>query len=143
MKIYCKLLIFFGLIIISFTSCHDDNAYPDIPDVPFSFVINPNSTQYLELNHIGGWVYLSGGYNGLLIYRSSLTEFMAYERACPYDFENDTARVEVDESGITCFCPVCGSKYILMDGTPYDGPSRALLKQYETTYDGSLLYVYN
>ena len=31
----------------------------------------------------------------------------------------------------------------MTDGTPFEGPSQIILKQYETTYDGSLLYVYN
>lgn len=111
--------------------------------MPVSFVINPNTTEYNELSHVDGWIYLTGGYNGILVYRISLTEFVAFERACPWDFQNDTARVQVEASGITCACPVCGSKYIMTDGTPFDGPSRLILKQYQTTYEGGLLYIYN
>jgi nitrite reductase/ring-hydroxylating ferredoxin subunit len=125
------------------TGCGKENSQPQIPDVPVNFVIDPNSTQYLELSHIGGSIYLTGGYRGILVYRYSLSEFMAFERACPYDFTLPAARVDVDTSLITCYCPACKSKYILTDGTPFQGPSRYALKQYATTYDGALLYVYN
>jgi len=53
------------------------------------------------------------------------------------------AQVRVDDSGITCTCPVCGSKFIMTDGTPFDGPSHYPLKQYRTFYDGAMLYVTN
>ncbi len=134
----CLLLILFFIM-----GCAKDTGVPQIPVVPVNFSIDPNSTTYLELNHIGGSIYLTGGYNGILVYRISLNEFMAYERADPYDFTNPDARVVVDTSLITCYCPVCKSKYILTDGTPYAGPSRYTLKQYTTTYDGGLLYIYN
>ena len=131
------------LLVLMNTSCENETSRPEIPDVLVSFVIDPNSTTYLELNHPGGWAYLTGGYNGILVYRSTSTEFMAYDRACPWDFQDQNARLNVEASGITCVCPVCGSKYVMTDGTPFEGPSRIMLKPYQTTYDGILLYVYN
>jgi nitrite reductase/ring-hydroxylating ferredoxin subunit len=141
---YSLLLAAFSLLLLILVpGCEDSDTHPEIPDVPVSFVINPNSTEYLELNHVGGSVYLTGGYNGILVYRADMNTFMAYDRACPYDFDTPHARIELEASGITCVCPVCQSKYIITDGTPFEGPSRYMLKQYITTYDGSLLYVYN
>lgn len=131
------------LVLLITSGCGKDDNHPEIPDVPVSFVIDPNSTEYLELSHISGWIYLTGGYNGILVYRASMTDFMAYDRACPYDFQDSNARIEMEVSGITCVCPVCNSKYIITDGTPFEGPSRYMMKQYQTTFDGSLLYVYN
>ena len=72
-----------------------------------------------------------------------MDEFMAFERACPYDFEAEEARIEVDTSEITCYCPSCLSKFIMFDGTPYDGPSPYPLKQYQTVYNGTYLYISN
>jgi nitrite reductase/ring-hydroxylating ferredoxin subunit len=136
-----KLIGCFLLLLAA--GCGKEDNHPEIPDVPVSFAIDPNSTEYNEISHIGGWIYLTGGYNGILVYRSEMTVFMAYDRACPYDFQENNARIVVEVSGITCACPVCGSKYIITDGTPFEGPSRYMLKQYRTTYDGSLLYIYN
>ncbi|NQV03232.1 MAG: hypothetical protein HQ542_11340 [Bacteroidia bacterium] len=139
-------LRYIWLILLPFlvlTSCKKENPQPIIPEVYVNFFINPNSTEYLELNAPGGWVAVTGGYRGIVIYRLTLQEFFAYERTCPWDPWEEEARIEVEESGITAVCPVCGSKYILLDGSPYEGPSTYLLKQYRTTYDGNLLYVYN
>jgi nitrite reductase/ring-hydroxylating ferredoxin subunit len=136
-----KVAVFFLLLLAA--GCATDDTHPEIPDVPVSFVIDPNSTEYLELSHISGWIYLTGGYNGILVYRSGMNDFVAFERACPYDFQVSGARIEVEVSGLTCLCPVCHSKYIITDGTPFEGPSRYLLKQYQASYDGSLLYIYN
>ncbi len=136
------LILLTGLL-TRMTGCGKDENQPQIPDVPVNFVINPNSTEFLELSHVGGSVPLTGGYRGILVYRVSLYEFKAYERACPYDFNQPTAKVEVDTSLITCYCPSCKSKYLLTDGTPFQGPSRYLLKQYGTTYNDGLLYIYN
>lgn len=120
-----------------------DNSQNEFPVVPVNFSLNPNSTEYIRLNQINGWEYLTGGYRGIIVYRKSQTEFMAYDRACPYDWSNTSARLTVDASGTTASCPACKSKYILIDGTPYEGVSRYPLRQYQTNYDGNLLYIYN
>jgi len=145
-----KRSVRFGLVLLVFSvvaliSCSkkNQNQQPDIPYVVVNFSINPNSTQYIELNHVGGYVPVTGGYKGIIIYRKSETEFMAYERACPYDPTADSSQVRVDASGITCHCPQCKSKYILLDGSAYSGPTQWPLKQYRTNYDGTYLYITN
>ncbi|MCX6283872.1 MAG: hypothetical protein NTW31_06540 [Bacteroidetes bacterium] len=136
------LLLLLAALVFS-CSKKGDEQQPQIPYVAVNFVINPNSTQFLELNHIGGYVPVTGGYRGIIIYRKSETEFMAYERACAYDPTADSAQVRMDVSGVTCYCPKCKSKYIILDGSPYEGPSHWSLKQYRTNYDGTYLYVSN
>jgi len=133
----------FLIILVFITSCSKQENKNEIPVVAVYFVIDPNSTEYLELNTVNGWVNVTGGYRGITIFRKSLTEFMAYERACPYDWEQTDARIEVESSGITAICPHCKSKFILLDGTPYSGLSPYPLKQYQTIYDGSLLTISN
>lgn len=129
--------------IIFLASCRKENPQPVIPEVYVSFFINPNSTEYQEINAPGGWVTVTGGYRGIILYRLSMNEFLAFERTCPWDPFEEKSRIEVEESGTTAACPVCGSKYILLDGSPFEGPSTYLLKQYHTSYDGNLLYVFN
>jgi nitrite reductase/ring-hydroxylating ferredoxin subunit len=138
------LLLLFCLATVLF-ACKKktDTQQPEIPYVTVNFSINPNSTQYLELNHIGGSVPVTGGYRGIIIYRVSETEFKAYERACAYDPTADSAQVRMDVSGLTMTCPKCKSKYIILDGSPYGGPTQWSLKQYRTNYDGTYLYVSN
>jgi nitrite reductase/ring-hydroxylating ferredoxin subunit len=131
------------ILSLASSSCKKESDSPEIPYVYVNFSLNPNGTQYINLNVVNGWETVTGGYNGILIFRNSFTEFVAFERACPYDPLEPGAQVRVEESGVTCACPVCGSKYIMMDGTPYEGPSRYPLKQYTTVYDGTMLYISN
>jgi nitrite reductase/ring-hydroxylating ferredoxin subunit len=137
------LLLIFVLSTLIIGGCSKEEQKNEIPVVPVNFVVSPNSTEYIELNSVNGWVTVTGGYQGIIIFRKSLTEFMAYERACPYDWEQPDARVTVEASGITAVCPVCKSKFILTDGTPFEGPTHYPLKTYQTTYDGNLLFITN
>jgi nitrite reductase/ring-hydroxylating ferredoxin subunit len=139
------LLCFF--LLFSQTNCKkgdsQDNSQTQIPVVPVSISLNPNSTEYINLNPVGGWETITGGYRGIIVYRKSANEFTAFERACPYDWNLTTSRLAVDASGSTATCPNCKSKFILLDGTPFQGPSRYPMKQYQTSYDGYLLYIFN
>jgi nitrite reductase/ring-hydroxylating ferredoxin subunit len=139
-----KSFLFVALFCLIAPGCSKNpESVNNMPYVLVNFSINPNSTEYLRLNTVNGWEYLTGGYKGILVFRKSATEFSAFERACPYDWQSTDARILTDTSGVTAYCPVCKSKFILTDGTPYSGPSRYSLKQYQTSYDGTLLYIYN
>lgn len=132
-----------ALLLLTGISCRKEEQATQIPYVYVNFSLNPNGTQYINLNAVNGWETVYGGYNGILIFRKGVSDFVAFERACPYDPLKEGAQVRVEESGITCHCPVCGSKYIMVDGTPYEGPSHFPLKQYTTVYEGGILYVSN
>lgn len=138
------LTLFLGMvfIVIMSISCGDNTEL--IPNVPVDFTINVTNTQYIELNTVGGWIYLTGGYRGILIYRSSVDEFMAYDRACTYDFELECARIEMESSGIIAVDSCCGSRFIITDGSPLvEGPAYIALKRYQNYFDGEYLHVWN
>jgi hypothetical protein len=139
-----KILLIPGFLLFLLPGCSKKSeTVNDIPYVAVSFSINPNSTEYINLNTVDGSEYLTGGYKGILVFRKSVNEFVSFERACPYDWQNTNARILVDTSGITAYCPVCKSKYILLDGTPFKGPSRYPLKQYQSYFDGTNLIITN
>jgi nitrite reductase/ring-hydroxylating ferredoxin subunit len=93
---------------------------------------------------VGGYIYKDNeGYKGLILFRLLPDEFAVYERCCPYDPDKTGAMITADPSNTTCTCPVCGSKFILYDGSPYGGPSPYSLMQYRWDYDGEVLRVYN
>lgn len=131
------------ILTVTSPGCAKEQDRTEIPYVYVNFSLDPNSTQYINLNAVNGWETVFGGYNGILIFRRSVNEFVAFERACPHDPLTEGAQVRVEESGITCQCPVCGSRFIMTDGTPFEGPSRYPLKQYTSLYDGIFLYVTN
>lgn len=132
--------IIFVLSVISFFSCGKDETKDLIPYVYVNFTMYPNTIDYIA---IGQWVYVTGGYKGIIIYRPQSDEFMAYERACPHDPLTEGARVEVESSGLIAVDSVCGSQFILTDGSPIKGPAKIPLKQYRTSWDGYGLTIFN
>ena len=88
-------------------------------------------------------MYFTGGVNGIVVYRLSTDIFCAYDRACPYDWENSAAWIVVEESGLTLTDNHCGSQFNIIDGGVIRGPAQFPLKTYKTRYDGMILKVYN
>ncbi len=143
---YFKFFGFSFIVLILLASswgCNDKVQHETIPDVPVNLNIDIGSTMYIELNTIGGWVYLTGGYRGLLVYRVSVDEFVAYDRGCPYDPLEEYSRITMDPSGITCSDTLCGSQFSILDGGPIKGPATLPLKRYFTYFDGNILTVNN
>jgi len=136
-------LLLFLLFVCLLPQCKKEKQQNEVPTVAVSIALDPNSTEYLRLNSVNGWEYLTGGYRGIIVFRASTNGFMAYDRACPYDWNQTSSRMVVDSSGITTVCPSCNSKFILIDGSPYSGPSPYPMKQYQTSFNGSILYIYN
>lgn len=124
-----------------FYSCKKDKD--EIPNTYVNFYININSTQYIDLNPVGGWVYLTGGVRGIIVYRQSMEEFVALERNCSYQPSNECATVEVESSGMTAIDSCCGSRFLLMDGSLVNGPATRSLKLYQTSFDGNTLHIFN
>lgn len=137
-KFVLLLFIIFSFLLLS---CKDKESYVPYADV--NIYINVNSTQYIGLNSVGGWVYLTGGYRGIIVYRLSPEEFVAFERTCPYDPEISTARVQVENSGLTAIDSTCGSRFILIDGSVYSPPATTSLKSYRTSFNGEVLHIFN
>lgn len=130
------------LFLVVFCSCKkEEKEY--IPNVYVNFQINPNSTIYIDLNQVGGWAYVTGGVSGIVIYRESQEVFKAYDRACPHDYDVVGSIVQMEPSGLTLIDSLCGSRFIITDGSVLKGPTTRGLKPYRTSYDGQLLFVYN
>ncbi|HLO91474.1 MAG: Rieske (2Fe-2S) protein [Chloroflexota bacterium] len=138
-KTLIKITAIFILLISTF-SCSKDENRDLIPYVYVNFTMYPNTIDFIAT---GQWAYVTGGYKDIIIYRPMEDEFMAFERACPYDPLTENARVNVEPSGLIAVDTVCGSRFLLTDGSPIEGPSKIPLKQYRTSWDGYALQVYN
>ena len=139
-RIPLTLIISTSLLLIFF-ACAKERQHP-VPNVMVEFTLNLESTQFIELNTIGGWAYFTGGYRGIIIYRQSVDEFRAFDRACPYHPFDDCAIVRVfDPPLATDTC--CGSRFLLLDGSVVTGPAQYPLKQYRTFYNYPYLTVSN
>lgn len=135
-----KWAIFLLGLFIGFSSCDDE---------PFdygyvNFIVQPDDVRYFNLNMGNrGWEYFVGGYSGVVVFRRSAFEFIAFERSCALpDCHGIT---EVDETNnVLLVCPKCHSKYLYVDGTPLEGSAaKRTLYQYCTYFDGVTLSVYN
>ncbi len=130
-------ILLFSLLL--FSTC-DKNNNP-IPNVYVDIPIDLTDPLYYDLQSVGGYVYITGGVNGILVYRISADEFKAYERTCPYD--PDIGRISVDDSRLNAVDSVgCKSEFsLLLDGAVSKGPSQYPLKQYNCIYDRNAQYL--
>ena len=114
-----------------------------VPNVNVDIYISLSDPNFIDLNPVGGWVYITGGSRGIIVYKKSTTEFMAYDRHCTYLPSNSCARVEVDKSQIMAVDSCCGSKFLLTDGSVIGPPATIPLKSFSTTFDGNTVHIYN
>lgn len=133
--------ILFSLLIATI-SC-GDYVHPTIPNVHVDFNIYPGDPNYSALIHNGGYMYFTGGVNGIIVYRVDSQTFVAYDRACPYDWENQDAWIRMEDNGLILGDTCCGSRFNILDGIPINGPSELPLKYYKTTFDGIRLRIYS
>jgi len=132
----CILVLLFTL-----TNCRDKNR-DRVPDVPVNIAININQPDFFNLTVPQGWVYITGGSRGIIVYRKSESEFVALERHSPYQPEDNCA-VTVDEDGVFVTDPCSDSKWLIMDGTISQGPTSFPLVTYSTSYSNPILYITN
>lgn len=162
-----KKTILHLLILIAFltsvSGCKKSHENPNRPSTPFSFSIYPNTLQYQEINYVSGWIYLTSELEstsrGIIVYRKSENEFLAYDRLPPNEpdacTESDgtTTRLVVDFPMVVDHCN--NAYYNILNGQiivaepdmipnfPTDGVEIYPLIQYYTRYDGQKLTIYN
>lgn len=126
-----------------FNSCKKDSQPGQVPNIYVDINIYTTDPLFSNLNPVGGWTYVSGGSKGILVYRKSNTEFMAYERHCPYRPQDPCGQIEVDLTNLQAVDSCCSSKFLLTDGSVTIGPSPFPLKFYQNTFDGNVLHIFN
>lgn len=145
---------------------HGCQKYPENPYrpiLPSPITIYPNTMQYHDLNTVSGWVYITSDVEstsrGIIVYRQSDTEFLAFDRMPPNepdactDSQGNTTRLVVDSPFVVDRCN--NAYYNILNGQlivaepdmipdfPTDGTVVYPLIQYHTTYDGNKLTITN
>ncbi len=152
-----KLILFLAIIslvsLCFFPGCDKGTENPDVPYAYVNITINPNSTLYQELNIISGWTYLDyydgvrDPSRGIIVYRLSMDEFMAYERTPPFRPNECCTNTGVCTSLIVEYPFVVDTclqaEYLIIDGSPMEGVSTVPLVRYQAEYDGYNLYIHN
>lgn len=137
-----KLLVILYLTMPMLVCC-DMYNHPTIPNARVDFVIYPNDVMYYRLNTYGGYEYFTGGVNGIVVYRLDEWNFMAFDRACSYDWEEHDSWLWVAPDGLRLIDSLCGSTFNILDGNVLGGPAVYPARRYATRFDGARLRIYS
>ncbi|WOK06469.1 hypothetical protein RT717_25675 [Imperialibacter roseus] len=139
-----RLASVFGVlaVVLIFAQCSESNTGPNIPPKIVNIEINLSNLQYQSLRQVGGFVYLSGGNKGLIVYRQSQSEYRVWDRICTYGPGKECEVVTMNSSGFYMEDLCCKSTFDL-DGYPTAGPAKYPLVEYRAVSDGTFLYISN
>lgn len=96
----------------------------------------------IDLQVVGGTVYLTGGSKGLILYRRTEEVIKCYDRHSSYLPDNN-CRVALDSSNIAVKDPCSNSRWILTDGYPISGEATTPLQEYPCDFDGQRINIVN
>lgn len=138
-----KRLVFL-IFAFSTLSCKKPNTstHP-VPSVPVNILVYTNDPLYFSLQSIGGWQYISGGVQGIILYRKSAEEFVAIERASTQAPSDSKSRVQVLSDNFTLKDSVSGSTWSILDAQVTKGPATWPLRLYGTSFNGQSLRIFN
>ena len=138
-KISILVLLAF-LSIFSFCKKKNQNVQDNIPYQIVNITIYPNDPLYFKLQTAGGWVYINGGVNGIIVYRktatNSPTDFVAIERTSTALPDDPYAKVKVQSDNFTLKDTISGSKWQIFDGGLISGSATQNLRLYNASFDG-------
>lgn len=137
-----KLFSVIALLFLSVVISCKKNSSP-IPYVPVSIQINLSNPDYFTLKSPGGWLYVTGGSKGLIIYRYDQNTFRAYDRHCPYHPDDACSKLSVENSGLTVKDTCCSSVFSILDGSILGGPADRNMVEYKSSFDGNILSINN
>ncbi len=141
-SVYLKWLLLVTTLVVALAACKKDTT-SGVPYVPVNIVINVNLPEYSALAVPGGSEVIGGGSRGILLYRATTTDFVAYDRHCPYQSEQLCA-VDIDNTFTTATDSTCClTSYLLINGSVTNGPGSLPLQAYNTTFNGTTLRIYN
>lgn len=126
-------------------SCNPLGDHP-VPNVAVSVQINILLPSYSALMSIGGYTYVNGGVKGIVVYRKSNDEFMAYDRMSTAAGGFDCDPLEIDTDNFIFMTDTCSNAvYSLIDGSVVSGDAVYGLRAYQTYWNAqnNTLTIYN
>lgn len=133
-----RLVLF--ICLLALVSCRKENSL--VPLVAIDVTLNVNEPQFFDLTVPTGWVYITGGSRGVIIYRNSQDEWTAMDRHSPYNVPAGCA-VTVSDDNVVIEDPCSDSQWLIVDGSILNGPTDQPLKQYRTQWTPPYLRIYN
>jgi len=137
-------LLFLMVTTVFLFGCRKNNQNP-VPNIPLDITIDINLPSYIALQGVGSYAYVNGGSRGIIVYRKSLGEFVAFDRHSPAD-PNGTCPLPLypDNANFLQLKDSCNNaSFSLYDGAPISN-SEFGLRQYATQFNGTnLIRIYN
>jgi len=141
MKMFRKFtIITFAIIFIGITSCRKSKTVQDnIAYQNVNITIYPNDPiPHNYIGYVGGWMYVDGGVNGIIVYRktntNSPTDFIAIERTSTALPDNPFAKVKVQANNFNLKDTISGSIWQINDGSLVSGPATQNLRLYNAVF---------
>jgi hypothetical protein len=137
----CILILVFVITFFSFCKKKNQTVQDNIAYQTVNITLYPNDPLYFKLQTAGGWVYINGGVNGIIVYRktttNSPTDFVALERTSTAIPDNPDAKVKVQTDNFTLKDTISNSKWQIIDGGLISGPATQNLRSYNAIFDGN------
>src|ERR1019366_814161 len=109
LEIKSSLIIFIAVLIL-FSCKKKSTEY--VPIVTVNTYLNITDPAFAPINAIGGSTnLLNCGVVGIIVYRKSQTEFMAYDRCCTYNVAKRNVISVTPAGGLIAVDAACGSKF--------------------------------
>jgi Rieske Fe-S protein len=151
-KIYNHLLVIVGFIgFAALSNCGKKTTGDPIPTVQVDKYINISLPGYSQLQNLGGYVTESGGVKGLFVIKNYSGTYQCFDLCCSFQPLDSCAKLTVDSSGVFLKCgtyasgvwqPCCGSQFGI-DGVAQKAPASRPLRQYQVSFDGNYLHIFN
>jgi hypothetical protein len=130
------LLLLPAFLIMACSKSSNTDGSSNVPNESVNITFNITNSPYTALTTVGGVIYLTGGYRGIMVYRYNSNTIVSYDRACTYNISS-AAAIVTGQNNQTAICTDCGSTYSLQNGSVNTGPSTIGLKAYTTTFNTS------
>lgn len=126
-----SIFIYFLLI----SSCSDQpSLISPIPDVIVNEQLNLNSAEAIPLKlRDGTAIAIKGGIKGIIVYRRSQDNYVAFERKSPYKMEDSCGIIKI-HSSLLFMLDSCHNCTFNWEGRPTGGPCRDVMKTYSVQF---------
>ena len=120
-------ILFFAFLLL--LSCEKNSPNDILPDAHVDITINLDLPQFVNLQTPTGWVYVSGGLNGVFVRNTGIGSppFKAFERACP---NNDCTVPMTFDGSLKLTCQCDDSTYSIIDGSPQSADNNNFARKY-------------
>jgi hypothetical protein len=140
-----KVRIILVLLVFFFVGACRKNKNNPVPNIATDITIDINLPSYIALTGVSGWAYVNGGSKGVIVFRRSNDDFIAFDRHSPADPGGTCKRpLTPDPDNFLILVDSCNNAtFSLYDGSPISNSDFGL-RQFQTSWNGgSTLRIYN